>query len=61
MTIYLKDDDSADMDRAYKVASRIEHTKIRDIITKSEIYYEPMIPKHESHMMKNSCKSTMNL
>jgi DNA-directed RNA polymerase beta' subunit len=41
MTIFLKDDDSADMDRAYKIASRIEHTKIRDIITKSEIYYEP--------------------
>ena len=41
MTIFLKEADNHDMDRAYKVASRIEHTKIKDIIVKSEIYFEP--------------------
>ena len=41
MTIFLKEQDYDDMDRAYKVASRIEHTKMIDIISKSEIYFEP--------------------
>uniref|UniRef100_A0AB39JCQ8 DNA-directed RNA polymerase subunit n=1 Tax=Florenciella sp. virus SA2 TaxID=3240092 RepID=A0AB39JCQ8_9VIRU len=41
LTIYLKDDMQTSMDNAYKIASKIEHTKLTDIINKAEIYYEP--------------------
>ena len=41
LTIYLKEEDSYNTDRAYKIASRIEHTKFANIINKAEIYYEP--------------------
>lgn len=41
MTIFLKEADMYDTDRAYKVGSRIEHTKFADIISKAEIYYDP--------------------
>ena len=41
LTIYLKPEDSYDTDRAYKVASKIEHTKFANIISKAEIYFEP--------------------
>ena len=41
LTIYLKPEDSYDTERAHKVASKIEHIKFSNIISKAEIYYEP--------------------
>ena len=41
LTIYLNDADSTDINRSYKMASKIEHTKLSNIIKKAEIYYEP--------------------
>ena len=41
LTIFLKNEDAGDMDTAYKIASKIEHTRFIDIIKKSEIYYDP--------------------
>ena len=33
LTIYLKPEDCYDTDRAYKIASKIEHTKFANIIS----------------------------
>jgi DNA-directed RNA polymerase II subunit RPB1 len=41
LTIYMKEEDSYDPDRAYKIASKIEHTRLVDIVSKAEIYYDP--------------------
>lgn len=41
LTIYLNTDDSLDINRAYKLASKIEHTKLINVVRKAEIYYEP--------------------
>ena len=41
LTIYLREDDSFDINKSYKIASKIEHTKLKNIIRKAEIYYEP--------------------
>jgi DNA-directed RNA polymerase II subunit RPB1 len=41
LTIYLRQDDSFDINKSYKIASKIEHTKLKNIIRKAEIYYEP--------------------
>ena len=41
LTIFLKPEDAYDTDKAYKTALRIEHTRFADIITKTEIYYDP--------------------
>ena len=41
LTIYLRQEDSFDINESYKIASRIEHTKLKNIIRKAEIYYEP--------------------
>ena len=40
LSIYLKEEDNS-KDNAYNIVSKIEHTKINDIIKKAEIYYEP--------------------
>ena len=41
LTIYLKEEESVDIDKAYGLTSYIEHTKLIDIVDKAEIYYEP--------------------
>ena len=41
LTVYLKSDDYTDKHKAYKIASKIEHTKLVDLVQKAEIYYEP--------------------
>ena len=41
LTIYLKEEDNTDFNKAYKIASKIEYSKFIDIINKAEIYYEP--------------------
>jgi DNA-directed RNA polymerase II subunit RPB1 len=41
LTIYLKPEDQYDINAAYKIASKLEHTKLSNIIKKAEIYYEP--------------------
>ena len=41
LTIYLKEEDCENKDKVYKLASKIQHTKLIDIIDKAEIYYEP--------------------
>jgi len=41
LTIYLRPDDSFDINKSYNIASKIEHTKLKNIIRKAEIYYEP--------------------
>jgi DNA-directed RNA polymerase II subunit RPB1 len=41
LTIYLDRETSIDINSAYKVALKIEHTRLIDIVNKAEIYYEP--------------------
>ena len=41
ITIYLKKEDETIPEKAYEIISRIEHTKMLDIVLKSEIYYDP--------------------
>ena len=41
ITIYLKKEDETNIDKAYETISRIQHTKMKDIVLKSEIYYDP--------------------
>jgi DNA-directed RNA polymerase II subunit RPB1 len=41
LTVQLKDEDKYDMKSAFAVASKIEHTRLGDVITKAEIFYEP--------------------
>ena len=41
LTIYLDEKTSEDINSSYKVASKIEHTRLIDIVRKAEIYYEP--------------------
>ena len=41
LTIYLKEEESMDINKAYGLTSYIEHTKLIDIVDKAEIYYEP--------------------
>ena len=41
LTIYLDHETSMDIDSSYKAASKIEHTRLIDIVKKAEIYYEP--------------------
>ena len=41
LTIYLDEKTSEDINSSYKVASKIEHTRLIDIVKKAEIYYEP--------------------
>ena len=40
LTVYLHEKDSFDINSSYKIASKIEHTKLKNIIRKAEIYYE---------------------
>jgi DNA-directed RNA polymerase II subunit RPB1 len=41
LTIQLKEEQSFDIKKSYDIASKIEHTRLVDIIQKAEIYYEP--------------------
>ena len=41
LTVFLDNDTSMDINASYKIASKIEHTKLSDIIRRAEIYYEP--------------------
>ncbi len=41
LTIYLDKKTSLDINASYKIASKIEHTRLIDIVKKAEIYYEP--------------------
>jgi DNA-directed RNA polymerase II subunit RPB1 len=41
ITIFLKREDETNVDKAYEIISRIQHTKMSDIVLKSEIYYDP--------------------
>jgi len=41
LTIFLDKETSMDINASYKTASKIEHTKLIDIVNKAEIYYEP--------------------
>jgi len=41
LTIFLREQDRFDIEKAYKMTSKIEHTKLIDVINKAEIYYEP--------------------
>lgn len=41
LTIYLKSEDHLDINKSFAIASKIEHTKLINIIRKAEIYYEP--------------------
>lgn len=41
LTIYLDQETSLDANASYNIASKIEHTRLIDIVNKAEIYYEP--------------------
>lgn len=41
MTIYLKQDEESNRDKAFDMISRIENTKFKDFVSKAEIYYDP--------------------
>jgi DNA-directed RNA polymerase II subunit RPB1 len=41
ITIKLKQDDEKSLEKAINIVSRIEHTRMRDIVEKAEIYYDP--------------------
>ena len=41
LTIYLDEETSKDINSSYKIASKIEHTRLIDIVKKAEIFYEP--------------------
>ena len=45
LTIFLKEKDALDINKAYHHASKIEHIKFVDLIQKAEIYYEPSSKK----------------
>ena len=41
ITIKLKPDDEKSLEKSINIVSRIEHTRMRDIVEKAEIYYDP--------------------
>jgi DNA-directed RNA polymerase II subunit RPB1 len=41
MTIFLKREDETNRDKAFDMINRIENTKFKNIVKKSEIYYDP--------------------
>ncbi len=41
MTIFLKREDDTNREKAFDMISRIENTKLKNIVLKSEIYYDP--------------------
>ena len=41
LTVYLKDEDQEDKDKACNMISKIEHTCLSDIVKTMEIYYDP--------------------
>ena len=41
MTIFLKKEDDTNKEKAFDMISRIENTKLKTIVSKSEIYYDP--------------------
>ena len=41
MTIFLKKEDETNRDKAFDLITRIENTKFKNIVKKSEIYYDP--------------------
>jgi len=41
LTIYLDQETSMDANASYNIASKIEHTRLINIVNKAEIYYEP--------------------
>ena len=41
LTIYLKKEDETNMDKAFEMISRVEHTRLKNIVQSAEIYYDP--------------------
>ena len=41
LTIFLKKEEESDIDKAFEMISRVEHTKLKDIVQTAEIYYDP--------------------
>jgi DNA-directed RNA polymerase II subunit RPB1 len=41
LTIHLKHEDETNMDKAFEMISRIEHTRLKNIVQTAEIYYDP--------------------
>ena len=41
LTIFLDNETSMDINASYKISSKIEHTKLSDIVKRADIYYEP--------------------
>ena len=41
LTIYLKQEDEMNMDKAFEMISRVEHTRLKNIVQTAEIYYDP--------------------
>ena len=41
MTIYLKQEDETNRDKAFDMISRIENTKFKNFVSKCDIYYDP--------------------
>ena len=46
-TVYLKKNEETNKENATKIMHQLEHTKLRDIISKIEIYFDPMMMIHE--------------
>jgi len=49
VTVYLKPEHETDREKATELISQIEHTKLNNLITKCEIYYDPDPIKHPSY------------
>jgi len=41
LTIFLKPEDETNMDKAFEMISRVEHTRLKHIVQTAEIYYDP--------------------
>jgi DNA-directed RNA polymerase II subunit RPB1 len=41
MTIFLKKEDETNRDKAFDMISRVEHTRLKSLVKKSEVYYDP--------------------
>ena len=41
LTIFLKQEDETNMDKAFEMISRVEHTRLKNIVQTAEIYYDP--------------------
>jgi len=41
LTIFLKQEDETNMEKAFEMISRVEHTRLKNIVQTAEIYYDP--------------------